>query len=187
MNNLKELSQLFYSNEEKVNQTLIQESEFQLSDRTYDCPSGEIWLEDKFLPWVKEEIEILSSLIPSKIDIIANATDVIPFKKGSYVYFLILDEKLVYIGQTVSVAARLATHVDSLKLFNKAYIMDIPRNERMAMEAMCISKYLPLYNKTENETIFLLRQCINLYLSQRRLGTMSRLSARLGRREEAGS
>lgn len=62
------------------------------------------------------------------------------------VYFLCRDKRIVYIGQSGNVAARLSWHVSAGKLFDSAYFIACPLENLNAMETALIKKYKPELN-----------------------------------------
>lgn len=60
------------------------------------------------------------------------------------VYFLCLGAEVVYVGQSVSPASRLATHRrDNSKMFDRAYLIPIPETDLNDVEAMFIKALNP--------------------------------------------
>ena len=69
------------------------------------------------------------------------------FLKGvAGIYFLTLDEELVYIGQTINVYKRLADHRRD-KEFDNAYFLPITKTFLNSIETYFLNKYKPEYNK----------------------------------------
>lgn len=70
-------------------------------------------------------------------------------KSKIFVYFLLQDEDVVYVGQTTSGIIRPISHLND-KVFNFIKIIYCERENLGKMEHKYILKYNPLYNKTKN-------------------------------------
>ena len=66
-----------------------------------------------------------------------------------FVYFLIYNENVVYVGQTTRGLARVYSHVHD-KRFDKIYIIECDEEELDYWEDFYIFKYKPKYNKRPN-------------------------------------
>lgn len=71
------------------------------------------------------------------------------FKSKIFVYFLIQDEEVVYVGQTTKGIIRPISHLND-KIFNSIRIMYCETKNLGKLEHEYILKYNPLYNKTKN-------------------------------------
>lgn len=65
------------------------------------------------------------------------------------VYFLCKEDRIVYIGQSVNLQARLGQHL-LLKNFDRVYYMEVREDELNRIEAELIEYYDPELNKTGN-------------------------------------
>lgn len=65
-----------------------------------------------------------------------------------FIYFLLFDDEVVYVGQTRNGTARIAAHKD--KQFNRTYIIKCDEDELDYLENEFILKYNPIYNKIPN-------------------------------------
>lgn len=65
------------------------------------------------------------------------------------VYFLIRQGKIVYVGQSVSVATRVQTHKSFFE-FDKVCVIRVPQNELTRVEKHYIQKFRPMHNKAAN-------------------------------------
>lgn len=64
------------------------------------------------------------------------------------VYFLLQDEDIVYVGQSINVLTRLAEHFRaSLKQFNRVFVIECKAAELNHLEAMYIDKFRPKFNE----------------------------------------
>ena len=67
------------------------------------------------------------------------------FKSG--IYYLIQDDEIVYIGQSVCIMARISTHyTKKRKLFNRYIYTNVPLDKLDELELKEIIKYSPKYN-----------------------------------------
>jgi hypothetical protein len=81
--------------------------------------------------------------------IISNSTEVVGRQHRPCIYFLINNDTIVYVGQSVHPNIRIATHVtQNLKEFNRYFILDVPCDTMNDIEAECIWKLAPIYNTT---------------------------------------
>jgi hypothetical protein len=63
------------------------------------------------------------------------------------IYFLCKDNKVVYVGQSVCLPARIVQHgKENDKVFDKVFYIEIPKSDLNKMEREFIDKLLPLYN-----------------------------------------
>ncbi len=65
------------------------------------------------------------------------------------VYFLCLDDEVVYVGRTVSLGKRIATHnEDKSKLFDRVFYLPTAENDLESEESKFISSLKPKFNRT---------------------------------------
>ena len=87
---------------------------------------------------------MLKELIPLK--------DLPPTKPSDFppsIYFLFQKKKLVYVGETVALQARVRAHIkEGIKKFDRFTHIDAPkdRQERQRIERLYIAKHQPMYN-----------------------------------------
>lgn len=84
-------------------------------------------------------------------DIIENSSAFLHKWRYSGIYFLIHDEEIVYVGQSVDVKSRLDQHsrgddVHDPKLFNRYFVIMCDTSELNNLEAYYINKFHPKYN-----------------------------------------
>jgi excinuclease UvrABC nuclease subunit len=77
------------------------------------------------------------------------------FKKSFIIYALIKSNKIVYIGQSKNIIARITDHLRSNKIFDSWNIVEnlgecCTQGELDRLENKYIRKFTPLYNKTSN-------------------------------------
>lgn len=70
-------------------------------------------------------------------------------RKGSYVYFLTREDKIVYVGQTVNGLQRVYAHMFS-KDFDGYHLIECEKENLDELESMYILKFAPKYNKGLN-------------------------------------
>jgi len=90
--------------------------------------------------------ESLQSLLTDYDIIREQATDTIPFKRESTIYYLFNGEELIYIGQTDCVAGRINEHAKN-KIFNRVYT-EKPKNTSLVLtiESLYIVRDKPPMN-----------------------------------------
>lgn len=71
----------------------------------------------------------------------------IPILRSSFIYFLLLDENVVYVGQTKTGISRPLSHENN-KMFNSIKIIECDKEELDYLEDKYIAKYKPVYNGT---------------------------------------
>ena len=62
------------------------------------------------------------------------------------VYFLIANEKIVYVGMTKTFFARIAAHLTGEKEFDSISFMPVPEKDLLGMEGEMIARFNPIYN-----------------------------------------
>lgn len=63
------------------------------------------------------------------------------------VYFLLDQETIVYVGQSLNVMARLSDHRrEGQKQFNRIFVVECKIGELTHLEALYIDKFKPIYN-----------------------------------------
>ena len=67
----------------------------------------------------------------------------------TFIYFLIYNEDVVYVGQTTRGLTRVYSHISD-KQFNKIYIIEVEEDNLDYWEDFYIFKYKPIYNKVPN-------------------------------------
>jgi hypothetical protein len=104
------------------------------------------------LPIMAENLPSVAAAVRGKKEIHAlvhsNATEV---KSLGYracgVYFLLLDDEIVYIGQSVDCFQRVSTHArDESKTFNRACYVSVPKEELDDIESVLIALFKPVHN-----------------------------------------
>ena len=78
----------------------------------------------------------------------------IPCKSLVGVYFLIKDEQIVYVGQSVDVLRRISRHRDNDILFDSFTIVFCEKGEMDGLEAKYIDAFLPKYNRATPSVVF---------------------------------
>lgn len=135
---------------------------FPRSSSTFDTKEqAEKWAAERegFLKRRRETRQICDSALLSKIpaaylsaiaktdythdEIVANA---IPMKIGCGIYFLIKDDSVVYVGQSVDVLARISKHRRELTDFDSFNVMACEPETLDEMEQAYIFALMPKYN-----------------------------------------
>ncbi len=67
------------------------------------------------------------------------------------VYFLLLDNKVVYVGKAKNIYSRIHSHIlHDRKLFNRVKYKEYDESELDAREYLCIQRFMPKYNIVHN-------------------------------------
>jgi hypothetical protein len=83
------------------------------------------------------------SKLESEAEIVRRATDL---SELAGVYFLVRNERVVYVGKSLNVYQRVASHRPS-KLFDKVSFIRCHEPDLLRLEAMYISKFNPEFNQ----------------------------------------
>lgn len=73
-------------------------------------------------------------------------------KNNPCVYFLVLNNKIQYIGQTVCLISRARDHLNNGKKFNHIFYINVPENELDNLEELLIKQYDPPLNGQYHST-----------------------------------
>jgi len=121
----------------------------------YPVESLLVWLKNKSKE-LKNNVNSINKNKPSLCkkkhdDGLKNKNDILSCSKNfvakTGIYFLINSNEIVYIGQSINVAARIATHENSLdKQFTEFSFIECPREFLNELEAAYIMKFNPKYN-----------------------------------------
>lgn len=81
------------------------------------------------------------------------------YSPSTGIYFLISEEKIVYVGQSLNCDARIDAHTKSteMKLFDSYYILGCPVNKLAELEALYIRKFRPVLNIVQSGAKHLLK------------------------------
>ena len=71
----------------------------------------------------------------------------IPFDKENRVYFLLYFDKVMYVGQSFHLSARISTHVNSNKIFNTVSWIDVGDDDIDIVEKFNISHHQAEFNQ----------------------------------------
>lgn len=102
-----------------------------------------IWIYDKI---IESEARLNSLIIDEKI-VLEKACNSVPIEVNSYVYFLLFENKVIYIGQTTDILMRISTHKKD-KTFDQIACFIIPQSDLLTIETMNIQYYKPKLNKS---------------------------------------
>lgn len=103
-------------------------------------------MQGEYFEQIVNEYERYDVMVVEYDNISANKSEMVPFRSGSYVYFLFDGETLVYIGQTINLAQRLYQHTSQKKQYDKASFIETHINDRLIVEMVNIRFYKPKYN-----------------------------------------
>jgi predicted GIY-YIG superfamily endonuclease len=122
---------LSYSNQESFQVLSYKDSQYFLHQQIYED-----------INYIAESIR---KDIISEEEILSAARAEIPFETRPYLYFLLQDDTLVYIGMSVDLPNRISTH-NKDKTFNK--VASFKRGKGIELiEKINIMHYNPIYNK----------------------------------------
>ena len=80
---------------------------------------------------------------------------------GAYIYFLLHENEVVYIGKSTSLACRIVEHINSgTKTFDDISVIECAIDEMDALEIKYINEYCPKYNK-ESHLYRILRESVS--------------------------
>jgi hypothetical protein len=159
MRSITEIAKRFNADPKKVNDLLIKYevkiyTEFGINDG---------FVNDDLYEHLEHEINLLYKDSLERDDIFKLKTDYIPLSfKDCCVYFLIKDNTIVYVGQTVNLMARTGEHIKN-KDFNYIAYIPTPKRRLLRVEGYYIVKFNPLYNLVGLSNITLFENLIKLY------------------------
>lgn len=143
MKTLKDLSNLLEIKEfSEIMKLLIKLKEVH-NYKVFANIDNEVYIDEEFYTTCKKIIERHNQLIIPQKDIIENSKDSVLIEDGHYVYFLLFNDKLVYIGESNALLNRIHTHKKD-KLFNKIYCLK-PEDACLS-EILNIRYHQPEYN-----------------------------------------
>lgn len=75
---------------------------------------------------------------------------------GPNIYFLLLDNVVIYIGQSINAVTRIGTHIENGRVFNRTYVLPTVSGQLDVMELLYINAFQPKENIVglSNKTIF---------------------------------
>jgi hypothetical protein len=88
--------------------------------------------------------------IPSSLSLVADRLFELPIVCG--IYFLILDNQVIYVGQSLNVASRIGGHTD--KVFDRVLALPCPRSKLNEVEAAFIGVFRTKRNMNSEGTRF---------------------------------
>lgn len=77
----------------------------------------------------------------------------VDFDRECFVYFLLRDGEVVYVGQTTIGLSRIRQHKD--KVFDEVYVLRCDKHELDELEGAYIIKYNQVYNRKLNEGAYM--------------------------------
>jgi len=117
---------------------------------------------DAFIPIVLHEkiMRMYNKFNKNLLDeayVISEACGYIPIvPPGPNIYFLLLDNVIIYIGQSTNVVSRLGTHIENGRIFNRTYVLPSVSGQLDVMELLYINAFQPKENIVglSNKTVF---------------------------------
>lgn len=94
-----------------------------------------------------ESESALNKLIIDKKSVLEKACTSVPLKQSNYIYFLISNDTIIYIGQTYDILARISSHQKD-KSFDQIACFEVPQSDKLTIETMNIQYHQPLLNKS---------------------------------------
>ena len=88
--------------------------------------------------------------VPPQLQAMGRLIDIPAVFYPTGVYFLCLKDEIVYIGQAVSPASRISQHHDTGKVFDRAFLIPVPRDELNQVEGAFIRLFKPKLNGGKN-------------------------------------
>lgn len=95
-------------------------------------------------PAAKNIPKALAAVIPDAVEV-----PVPPRAEGAWVYFLILGEEVVYVGQSTALPTRIGQHAISTKAFDRVLAVRVRPEDLNRCEAAAIYALQPRYNKSK--------------------------------------
>ena len=92
----------------------------------------------------------------------SQAKETIPFELNGYVYYLFLNNSLVYIGQSTNIALRISTHVSDRKIFNQVYTEVVDKRILLLKEKFYIHRDCQELNISVMDNREYLKEILNL-------------------------
>ena len=143
MKTLKDLSKLLSFNDLNQLKVILNKLKASESYQVYSCIDNEIFICEDFYYACLDTLEQHASLLYTRDTIFEKASDNLPLQDGHYVYFLINDQSLVYIGETQVLLNRIQTHKKD-KTFNKVFCVAV--KDAYKIELLNIRHHNPFYN-----------------------------------------
>ncbi len=69
-----------------------------------------------------------------------------PIRKITGIYFLIMNEEIVYVGQSVNILQRVGSHISEGKKFNKFSFVECNESQLRVIESVYIKMIQPMLN-----------------------------------------
>ena len=96
---------------------------------------------------ILETKSYLNSLIIDEKTVIKKAFDFVPLEPNCYIYFLLVEAKIIYIGQTTNLLSRIASHQKD-KIFDHIACFKTSKNDLLTIETVNIQFHKPKLNKS---------------------------------------
>jgi len=158
--NIKELCKYFNKPVYDIYKKLLKMSNKYSIKVMNQSEDGEIYISSEYFDKIVNFLNDNMKLIPDMNTIREKASETIPFKKDEYIYFLLNNNELIYIGQTVNMSMRISTHLSS-KEFNRVYYFTISEDQKSLVESLCINEYKPIHNITNKDNDIILEHVLD--------------------------
>lgn len=131
----------------KIEDTLLRIGNLKGRKLMHKDVNGNIITSSDYFNLIIDEYKCWMSQVPQLQEVSDNAGINIPFKKGYYLYYLLNNKRIVYIGQTVNLCARIGTHISTGKVFNDVFFKEVKREDLLMLESCCIYDFKPDLNE----------------------------------------
>jgi len=138
--NLYALSKIFVKN--RI--TIYEQIEYGISDG---------FIADEIFDLIKEKVDKQISSAFTIDQILENKSLSVPINQGAYIYFLLVGDIVVYIGQSNQILDRIQQHINSDKKFDYVSIFLVDKKELDEIEQIHIYLFNPYLNKCKYDKI----------------------------------
>lgn len=123
---------------------------------------GETYIQETTYNKIINLFKTINNKIQPLSVVISEAKEYIPIKKSTYVYFLINDRRLIYIGQTDSLTGRINEH-QKTKDFNKVYCIEVDSKYNNTIEKINIYHHKPSINIVIDDELSITNEVLKYY------------------------
>jgi hypothetical protein len=158
---ITELSRILDVNLYALSKLLSKNNIFILEQFEGNNPDG--FIEDEIYNMIVEKTSNIIDSAFSKETIINNKSILVPMKMSSYIYFLLVGDNIVYIGQTNQILDRIQQHMFSDKSFDYVSIFEVDRKKLNEVEQLYIYLFNPYLNKCKYDKISIIDSILKNY------------------------
>lgn len=160
MKSITEIANQFNVSTKELNDMLMRNGIY--VSTTFGINDG--YIEDELYTDLCEQYNQYQALLLPAEEIINNKSIVVPIKKAPYIYFLLEDNIIVYVGQSYQLLARLQNHVDNdNKVFNAVTVIEVSRKTINIYEKLYINRFNPSLNKKKYSILEILDHFVKAY------------------------